>query len=276
MQLRTLAILLPLAAVGCTSAAWLAPTKLAASRDPAAIQTAAKAKPEPDRLILHADFPLSPDHRMIQELISERELIGERLGIPPGTEPIHVYLFAEEQAYRDRVSQDFPDFPHRRAIFVETDVQLSVYAHWGNHVAEDLRHEVAHGYLHASVPNLPIWLDEGLAEYFEVGRGRRGLNRVHVELLRGQMATASWKPNLTRLETLPSAAEMTQLDYAEAWLWVHWMLEGAGEGHDVLQTFLVDLREDRPAAPISQRLARATPNPEAQLVAHLESLQLEP
>ena len=54
---------------------------------------------------------------------------------------------------------------HRRAFFVETDTQLSVYAQWGDRVAEDLRHEVTHGYLHAVVPNVPLWIDEGLAEF---------------------------------------------------------------------------------------------------------------
>ena len=76
--------------------------------------------------------------------------------------------------FRDR----YPDFPKRRAFFVETDTQLAVYAQWGDRVAEDLRHEVAHGYLHAIVPSIPLWLDEGLAEYFEVPRGQNGLNRT--------------------------------------------------------------------------------------------------
>jgi hypothetical protein len=68
-----------------------------------------------------------------------------------------------------------PNLPRRRAFFVETDTRLSVYAYWGDRVAEDLRHEVVHGYLHAVVPHLPLWLDEGLAEYFEVPRGLSGL-----------------------------------------------------------------------------------------------------
>ena len=118
----------------------------------------------------------------------------------------------------------FPSVPSRRAFFLETDTRLAVYAHWSDRVAEDLRHEVAHGYLHAVVPGLPLWLDEGLAEYFEVPRGTNGLNRPHVDLLSDMMQHDGWRPNLERLEQLTDAAEMDQRDYAEAWAWVYFLL----------------------------------------------------
>ena len=171
------------------------------------------AKPTPfphkfvrEQLVLHSDFPLPEKHRLIDALNMQRESLCEKLALAPTDEPIHVYLFADDVSYYDYLKYHYPGFPLRRAIFVETDVELSVYAHWGDHVAEDLRHEVAHGYLHAAVPNLPLWLDEGLAEYFEVGRGQRGLNRPHVEFLAAQAEIASWKPNLAKLEQLQTAA----------------------------------------------------------------------
>ena len=92
--------------------------------------------------------------------------------------------------------------PTRRAFFVESDTRLAVYAHWSDRVGEDLRHEVAHGYLHSMVPGLPLWLDEGLAEYFEVPRGNNGLNRPHLELLSDMMQYNGWQPNLERLAAL--------------------------------------------------------------------------
>ena len=77
-------------------------------------------------------------------------------------------------AIGEYLTRNFPSVPSRRAFFLETDTRLAVYAHWSDRVAEDLRHEVAHGYLHSVVPGLPLWLDEGLAEYFEVPRGQNG------------------------------------------------------------------------------------------------------
>ena len=162
---------------------------------------------------------------MVAELTSERQLICDSLAVPAGDEPIHVYLFGDEAAYREYVAAEFPDFPERRAIFVETDVRLSVYAHWSDHVAEDLRHEVAHGYLHSAVPNLPLWLDEGLAEYFEVGRGRHGVNRSHVDYLAGAAGGRRLAAQSAAAGAAHRGGDMTQLDYAEAWLWVHFLLE---------------------------------------------------
>jgi len=224
------------------------------------------------QLVLHADFPLPREHRMLTELVAERQLICDRLALPASEEPIHVYLFAEEASYRQHVSRKYPDFPERRAIFVETDVELSVFAHWGEAIAEDLRHEVAHGYLHAVVPDLPLWLDEGLAEYFEVGRGRRGVNRLHVDYLNGQLAVGGWRPSLPRLEQLASAAEMTQLDYAEAWLWVHFLLESPEGKPEALTGYLADLRAMEHAAPLSERLKTQLVQPHPALVNHLKSL----
>ena len=225
------------------------------------------------QLVLHADFMLPPDHRLLTELVAERELVSERLAIDPGSEPIHVHLFADEASYRQHVAREYPDFPERRAIFVETDVELHVYAHWGDAVADDLRHEVAHGYLHASTPNLPLWLDEGLAEYFEVGRTSQGLNRPHVELLAGQLAIGGWKPNIARLEQLAAAADMTQMDYAESWLWVHLLLESSDDASGPLIELLADLRGGAPAAPLSRRLHGRFSDPEAALVEHLRKLR---
>lgn len=224
------------------------------------------------QLVLHADFVLPPEHRMLTELVAEREVICEQLKIPPSKEPIHVHLFADEASYRQHVSRKFPGFPERRAIFVETDVELSVYAHWGEAIAEDLRHEVAHGYLHASVPNIPLWLDEGLAEYFEVGRGRRGFNRMHVDYLNGQLAIGTWRPLLPRLEQLTTAADMKQLEYAESWLWVHFLLNSKDGKAEVLTDYLAALGTGDPVAPLSERINGVVDQPATALLEHLKSI----
>jgi hypothetical protein len=269
-----LALLAPVCG-GCAAARWLAPHD--------AVQEASRAKSpfyEPvtaGQLVFHADFRLPPGHRMVAELVSERQLICDRLGVPAGSEPIHVFLFGEEAAYRAHVGREFPNFPERRAIFVETDVRLCVYAHWSDRVADDLRHEVSHGYLHSTVPNLPLWLDEGLAEYFEVGRGRQGVNQTHVELLRAQHEGGTWRPNLQRLEQLVDAGTMTQLDYAEAWLWVHMLLDWhpSGDPQEPIATYLAALRAGTPPTALSATLAQRLPEfgaAERAAIHHLESL----
>jgi hypothetical protein len=264
-----LLLLLAPALVGCPATRWFAP----ASARRRAVEAPAFREPVgAGQLVLHADFALPPGHRMIAELTAERQIICDRLGLPAGREPIHVHLFAEEQAYRDYVAREFPGFPQRRAIFVETDVRLSVYAHWSDHVAEDLRHEVAHGYLHSTVPNLPLWLDEGLAEYFEVGRGRQGVNQPHVDFLVGQLAVGGWQPNLARLEQLASAGDLTQMDYAESWLWVHFLLESPDAPPGLLTDHLAALGQDQPPTPLRVKLSSGVITHDAALVGHLRSL----
>ncbi len=103
-----------------------------------------------DQLVIHSDSPVPSQHRLIEELVLQRTDLQKRLGTPLSNEPIHVYLFGNEERFEKYLRIYHPLFPSRRAFFLETDTRLTVYAYWGDHVAEDLRHEVTHGYLHAA------------------------------------------------------------------------------------------------------------------------------
>ncbi|MCP4891276.1 MAG: hypothetical protein GY904_32365, partial [Planctomycetaceae bacterium] len=120
------------------------------------------------QLRIHSDFPLAGHHRLIRELDNMRATISQELDLPVSDEPIHLYLFENPTDYLAFVQRHFPRFPGRRACFIETDTTLAIFAPWQERIAEDLRHETTHGYLHAVVPSIPLWLDEGLAEFFEV------------------------------------------------------------------------------------------------------------
>ena len=202
-----------------------------------------------------------------------RETLKTTLALQPTNEPIHVYLFENEHRFKAYLAKFYPDFPPRRAFFVQQENSLAVYAHWGDRVAEDLRHEVAHGYLHASFPNIPLWLDEGLAEYFETPRGDAGLNRPHVVLLNKLAAQQGWQPNLPRLEQFTSVAEMQQADYAESWAWVHMMLETIPPRRELLQNYLRNMRRDGLSEPLSAQVAQAIPQPNQTLRDHLAALE---
>jgi hypothetical protein len=225
-----------------------------------------------DQLVVYSNFELPGQHRLLQELNAQRADLSSKLALPISDEPIHVYLFADSEQFSKFISRQYPDFPHRRAFFVESDTRLAVYAQWGDRIAEDLRHEVAHGYLHAVVQGLPLWLDEGLAEYFETARGTHGINPPHVGELVSLARQGRWAPKLRRLEALRSPSEMSQAEYAEAWLWVHWLLETEPQRRQLLQVYLADLRRDPGIPPLSVRLRQAGGNPDAMLVEHLRSL----
>jgi hypothetical protein len=224
------------------------------------------------QLMIHADFPLAGQHRLVRELEAMRADVSQELGLPISDEPVHLYLFENPTRDEAFVAARFPSFPARRAFFVETDTTLSVFAAWQDRMAEDLRHETTHGYVHAVVPTLPLWLDEGIAEYFELPRADRGVHAAHVSHLAGRMLEGTWRPDMARLEALESAGEMSQDHYAEAWCWVHWLLSTTPQRRTLLQDYLVAIRRDVTTAPLSTRLRLVSGDPAAELREHVEDL----
>lgn len=225
-----------------------------------------------DQLVIYSDESLPRKHRVFEELAALRDDVTGQLELPVSDEPIHVHLFDSAEKFQRFLKAKYPGVPSRRAIFVETDTRLAVYAHWGEYVAEDLRHEVTHGYLHAVLPNLPLWIDEGLAEYFEVPRGRQGVNLPHLALLAEQAASGAWLPSLDRLEGLANVREMAQQDYAETWAWVHMLLETTADRQQILHNYLAALRKDGNTSPPTSWLRRDLPEPELNLVRHVTAL----
>ena len=142
-----------------------------------------------DQLIFHTNFRLPRRHRLVERLARSRETLTTTLKLPTSDEPIHVFLFENESRYRLFLRHHHPYLPDRRAFFVKRDTSLNIFAHWGDRVAEDLQHEVIHGYLHSVVPDVPLWIDEGLAEFYEVGLSQRGVNRPHILLLASEFKT---------------------------------------------------------------------------------------
>lgn len=225
-----------------------------------------------DQLVIHSSLELPADHRLLQELRLLRTDILQTLALPASNEPIHIYLFETEQKFAEFMGRSYPNFPQRRAFFVESDTKLSVFAFWGDRVAEDLRHETSHGYLHSVMRNIPLWLDEGIAEYFEVPRGAAGLNLPHAQQLLTMLMTQGWRPNMARLESLKLVGEMRQEDYAESWAWVHWLLHTEPQRRILLQQFLQSLRSQAVYVPLSAAVKSGTPEAEHQLCDYLFAL----
>lgn len=227
-----------------------------------------------EQLIVHSTFELPPHHRLLDELVALRVDVSRTLVLPLPEEPIHIYLFETASRYQAFIQEHLPEFPERRACFVETDTQLSVYAQWNELIAVDLRHEVTHGYLHAVLNNLPLWLDEGLAEYFEVARGKHGINRPHVKLLASRLVDGDWSPDIHKLVRLELADQMGQLHYAEAWAWAHFLIETTPERRELLEDYLARLRMTGKAPPLADLLLKAEPDAEQLLEMHLRELHL--
>lgn len=226
---------------------------------------------ENQHLLVLSDLKLRKDHPILKDLDGLRDEIADELNLPIQKKPVTVYLFSDEVRYAQYLQTRYPLLPPRRAYFVGTSKELAVYTYWGERIQEDLRHEYTHGVLHASLADVPLWLDEGLAEYFEVTSQPRGLNRDYAMRLASNLAQG-WKPDLDRLELLETVDDMQKADYLEAWAWVHFMLHHSEETRTVLVSYLHELRTTGKPGALADRLRTAIPTAEQRFAAHAASL----
>jgi hypothetical protein len=225
-----------------------------------------------------SDFELRPDLPLFHELGEMRGQIQKQLLLPPATDPVKVYLFETEQSYSAymKSTREYKDLPDRRAFFVAQPrglgEDLLVYTYWSKRIRQDLRHELTHALLHSVIKEVPQWLDEGLAEYFELRPELAGVNAEHVRRLQRDWSVPGNEPNLTKLEELTLIDDMHPQHYREAWAWVHLMLHSTPEARTELLSYLQQLRGSRHPGPFAPRVAKHFPDPAKALRGHIAAL----
>ena len=237
--LLLVATLLALLVLGCNSFTWnLLPHSTTKTDDKVAVhEPLVHPEGAPKKFairippyIFMSDVELKKDGPPFPELAGLRDQVNRELALLPGTATIQVYLFETPERYEYFIKERYPNLPMRRAFFVSQPPaqrlglvgpdDLLVYTQWGDRIQQDLRHELTHALLHSVIgPNVPIWLDEGLAEYFELPPDRKGVNINHLQALKQK-----FKPDLPRLESLKEVSQMHPEEYRESWAWVHFML----------------------------------------------------
>lgn len=216
-----------------------------------------------------ADFVLDANTTaLLRDLQELQKDLNATLQLNTGEKSVEVYLFRNARNYGNYLAPRVPEGFGRQALFVQgTDVGR-VYTFLNPQFATDLRHECTHALLHTELAFLPFWLDEGLAEYFEMPAMKRAKGHPHLEALKWP-ARLRWKPDLERLEAKQRLPELTATDYRESWAWVHFMLHGPEGAHEVLVEYLQEIRASRPPGPLSVRLRRRIPDMERQLLLHI-------
>ena len=171
--------------------------------------------------------------------------------------PTYVYAFRNEASFdpyrvaivgknRESVRGIFFSLPDSNRILIQADVAID----------DVVYHEFTHYFIRNTVVGIPLWLDEGLAEFYAtfspVGGGRSvrlGLpNKIHLTFLQehGLMTL----PELFAFEPLklPPADLRVEQFYGESWLLAHYLLIGNPKRGAGLGPFLSLVYEGHPLA----------------------------
>jgi len=248
-------------------AAWCVAPRARAAAEPAWIDQRRLGP-----FVCRATFPLDDALLADADLASLELELRRVLALRPCEVQVEVLLLSDAQQHRRLIAERHPDAPYRRALYYQTlqrqtKQRAVIYAYRHAELAIDLRHECTHALLHGDLPMVPLWLDEGLAEYFEPrpadrARGPDHLDSVVAEVLQGRVAP------LHVLEAKHDLSEMTEADYRYAWAWTHFLLHGPAAASMQLWATLAALRRYEPPAAMSQRLAATLGSPEEAFAQH--------
>ncbi|MDO4629654.1 MAG: hypothetical protein Q4C70_10770 [Planctomycetia bacterium] len=220
-------------------------------------------------------FDLSSVENDLQHLAQVAQELDAKIGLPASEEWVELYVFRNETEWRVFHQKEYPTIPYRRALFLKKKKgRGQLFLHLSKNFVDDLRHEGTHALLHAVLPTVPIWLDEGLAEYFETPTSPR-ISRSEwfkISLKRAQNRTTE---KIILLETLSEMDEMTPEHYADSWVWVTFLLDGPEEVRDILPTHISEMLKHKslavfPTIPISRRLGKVYTEPEGELYPFLK------
>ncbi len=207
---------------------------------------------------------------LLTELAQLQIDLVHSLGIPPAKEDIQVYLFHNRETYDRYLKQLFPNVPFRRAVYIKDGGPGRVFAFYSPQFEIDLRHECTHALLHASLKNVPLWLDEGLAGYFELPANQRTFGNPHL----GEVRWNAWLgmvPSIESLEKCTDISKMGKAEYRDCWAWVCFMLNGPAEAHEELVNYLQDLQTQNQPDTLSNRLKNRIPELHKSYVTHFKT-----
>ena len=220
--------------------------------------------------LCHADFSLDSQKDLLAEIEGLQRDIATILGTDAPRENIHLFLFEKPGTYETYMKRYFPRVPARRALYIKGRGPGMVFAHQGTDFEIDVRHESTHALLHASFETVPLWLDEGIAEYFEVPQKKRASQNPHLATIRALLRQGSASPRLEALEEIHELKDMGRDEYRDAWAWVHFMIHGPREAHAELISYLEDCQSGGETEKLSARLRRRVPDLERRMAEHFK------
>lgn len=198
-------------------------------------------------VVCESNFPLDSVQGLQPEIAQLQLDLVNYLRIPETSEKIELCVFRDKASYQSFISQVFPGAPlDRPALYVRhADDPGVLMVQNDKNLIINIRHEMTHAYLNSTLKHVPIWLDEGLAKYFETPPGERGFRNPYLaDVEASASGLFSSPPSLSRLEKLTRVDQMHTREYRESWSWVHFMIHYSPETHRILAQYLSTLRAD--------------------------------
>ncbi len=224
-----------------------------------------------DQFLLHSDFELNDPQRLESILGGLRSDISQALNLPEQKSSIHVVLFSNAKEYSRYMNHYFPSIEPRRAIYLQDRGPGMLFTFWHDEIDTDLRHEAAHAVLNQSGVQLPLWLDEGVAEYFEVQRDKRfSQNGYGVEV--AQRAAKGLVPSLLDLERIAQMSDFKDAHYRDSWAWIHFLLHRRQETRQLLIDYIARHRKLVPQTNLSRQLAEIIADPTIEFKQHFSKV----
>ncbi len=224
------------------------------------------------RFTIHADFDVATLADLPLELTGLTGDVSSVLGIEATHQPVHVVLFASASEYQRYMRNYFPQLPERRALFIQDRGPGMLFAHWHADIASDVRHEVTHALLNDSSRPLPLWLDEGLAKYFEAERSRRFDGHAYLQEV-SQRASRGIVPTLQPLEAADQLSEFKEPHYRDSWAWVHFLIHRSAATRELLQRALAQHRSGADPLPLSRQLDLLSREISSEFLAHFRAFE---
>jgi Flp pilus assembly protein TadD len=190
-----------------------------------------------------------PTERVAAEFVKMRAAVGKVTGLPvkPAL-PTRVLVFRDEKSLapvRDTVLQQ--QVPGAASVFLSGQNANYVLMRADNETGVDhtVYEELARQLVDNSAPGLPLWLSEGIAEYFSTFTAKG--SDVYVGALVPSLVNALRDaPSLVPMQKLAAAEEIRDLQ-AQSWALVHYLLNGSDQRSAQFPNFLELLRAGKPA-----------------------------
>jgi len=188
---------------------------------------------ESERFTVASDINKEACRSAVRALDEAWSRCGEWFGAPSAAPPTRVFLFSGEAGYQGYALGIVHD-ELAGSLGAYSSLLKQILA-WNASDRElllrTLRHECGHRYLDLALGDVPIWLDEGLAEYVAAsklpnGRWQEGAvdERCSLGVRQGASSFTELRAFL-RLEPGPFM-EKAEFHYPEAWAFVHFLRRG--------------------------------------------------